>query len=236
MKPSIILGLLCTLSCTLCEVAALSCYFCVPDISQKCNESVPCIGSCASVTVALYEGDTEIVQNGKCCLQSVDCISGSMNLGVSKMTLNTQCCGNNHCNTKNLPEFNTGSTPNGKKCFTCEGNDCTKTMSCFGNEDRCIKTTTESNGQKTLLKGCASSSVCTEGVNALIGSEVECCEGNLCNSPKTGGGQSALILLGSLLSVVIIILGGVLLGLYLRSRTKCTYCSTSTIEMPSIDT
>ncbi|XP_062371891.1 phospholipase A2 inhibitor and Ly6/PLAUR domain-containing protein-like [Sardina pilchardus] len=233
MKGSIVLGFLCTI---VCEVAALSCYFCEPDITQKCNNSVPCTGTCASVTEALYKvGITELVTNSKCCLQTDHCISGSINLGVLKRTFNVQCCGNNHCNTRSIPEFNTDNTPNGKKCYTCDDNDCTKTMSCVGDEDRCIKTTIGSEEHEMIMKGCASSSICNDSATGLIGAEMECCEGNLCNSPKGLKGQIALILLGSLLSVVIVILSGVLLGLHLRSQAKCNYCSTSSIAMSDID-
>ncbi|XP_041925280.1 urokinase plasminogen activator surface receptor-like [Alosa sapidissima] len=234
MKPSIILGLLCTL---FCEVAALSCYSCTQYKSQKCNNNCTCNpGLCASVTQAFYEGGTEMVMDTKCCLQSDHCIAGSIDLGVSRRTINTECCEKNMCNTQNTPEMNRDNTPNGKKCFTCVDNDCTKIMDCVGNEDCCIKTMTESNGQKTIMKGCASSSICKADVSGLMGFPLECCEGSLCNRPKTGGAQSALILLGSLLSVVIIILIGVLLGLFIRSRNKCNYCSTNSMDMYPIDT
>ncbi|XP_062372644.1 urokinase plasminogen activator surface receptor-like isoform X2 [Sardina pilchardus] len=193
-------------------------------------------GSCASVTEAFFEGDTEIVSNVRCCVQPDHCIAGSINLGVSKRTINTECCGKELCNTKNTPEFNKDDTPNGKKCFTCEGNDCTKTMDCVGNEDHCIKSTTEMNGQIAILKGCASRSICQGNVSGLMGYLSECCEGNLCNRPKRGGTQRVLILLACLLSAVIIVLSGVLLGLHIRKPKRCNYCSTSSIEMYDVDT
>ncbi|XP_062372669.1 urokinase plasminogen activator surface receptor-like [Sardina pilchardus] len=233
MKGSIVVGLLCTL---VCEVATLSCYRCPLDTEfQNCNQTKDCPRSCASITEALHEGGTEIVRYQKCCYEPDHCIAGSLNLGVSKRRISIECCDKDLCNTKKTPEFNTDNTPNGKTCFTCEDNDCTKSMSCVGNEDYCIKTTTESDGQITIMKGCASGTICKGDVSGLINSKVECCEGNLCNRPKGGRAQIALILVGSLLSVVIIILGGVLLGLHIRSRNKCSYCSTSSMEMPYID-
>ncbi|KAG5274755.1 hypothetical protein AALO_G00139770 [Alosa alosa] len=82
-----------------------------------------------------------------------------MNFGIARSS--TECCKTDLCNSQKTPELNTNMTPNGKKCFTCEGDDCTKQLSCVGNEDRCIKatelpcsrtTTNELNGLLTPLE------------------------------------------------------------------------------------
>ncbi|KAG5271040.1 hypothetical protein AALO_G00175190 [Alosa alosa] len=202
MKPCITLGVLCAL---FSEVAALTCYQCVPDTSQTCTNTQTCsAGSCASTTVNAYAGGTRQEINLWSCASLVQCISGSVNFGIARSTISTKCCKTDLCNSQKTPEVNT-NTPNGKQCFTCEGDDCTKQLSCVGNEDRCIKTTTTMSGQTVTMKGCASSSICAGDLSADLGSVavgLNCCEGNLCNSAKSVG-QSVLLLLGSLVSVLL---------------------------------
>ncbi|XP_041922667.1 urokinase plasminogen activator surface receptor-like [Alosa sapidissima] len=203
MKPSITLGVLCAL---FSNVAALTCYQCIPDTDQKCTDTGTCSGqSCASITVNAYEGGKQAVEvNSKRCLPSESCTSWSMNFGTVRTTMSTKCCKTDRCNSQKTSELNP-NTLNGKKCFTCEGGDCTKMMSCFGNEDRCIKATDTKNGKTTILKGCASSNICIGDVSTHIGSEIidiHCCEGHLCNSGKSVG-RSVMLLLGSLVSVLL---------------------------------
>ncbi|KAM9355040.1 uncharacterized protein KZ484_013247 [Pholidichthys leucotaenia] len=89
--------------------------------------------------------------------------------------------------------------PNGKKCFACDGNDCTKTINCQGNEDRCISLS--ANLDKTKVKGCVSKSMCSTTVlteaAGLTGVEISCCQGDLCNSASST--SAGLLLLVPLL-------------------------------------
>ncbi|XP_076136101.1 uncharacterized protein LOC143118862 isoform X1 [Alosa pseudoharengus] len=203
MKPGITLAVLCAL---FSEVAALTCYQCAAGTSQTCTNTQTCsAGSCASMTVNAYAGDTKTVANVRTCLPVDKCISGSMNLG--KSTISTECCKTDLCNSQKTPstfKVNT-NTPNGKQCFTCEGDDCTKQLSCGGNEDRCVKATTNVSGQTVAMKGCASRAMCTVDLSAelgFVGFGLNCCKENLCNSAKSVG-QSVLLLLGSLVSVLL---------------------------------
>ncbi|XP_076136104.1 urokinase plasminogen activator surface receptor-like [Alosa pseudoharengus] len=204
MKPSITLGVLCAL---LSEVAALTCYQCAAGTSQTCTNTETCsAGSCASMTVNAYAGGIKAeVADLRACSPVDQCISGSMNFGIARSTISTKCCKTDLCNSQKTPELNTNTTPNGKQCFTCEGDDCTKQLSCGGNEDRCVKATATVSGQTVTTKGCASSSICAGDLSAqlsTLGIGLNCCEGNLCNSAKSVG-QSVLLLLGSLVSVLL---------------------------------
>ncbi|KAI4904708.1 hypothetical protein NFI96_025772, partial [Prochilodus magdalenae] len=76
----------------------------------------------------------------KDCAAAADCVSGSLNLGLVKTSLNTKCCSTDLCNNQTLPAWSFGS-PNGKKCYTCMNNDCTKILNCDGDEDLCAKVT-----------------------------------------------------------------------------------------------
>ncbi|XP_076136102.1 urokinase plasminogen activator surface receptor-like isoform X2 [Alosa pseudoharengus] len=127
--------------------------------------------------------------------------------GTSQTCTNTQTCSAGSCASMTVnayAEVNT-NTPNGKQCFTCEGDDCTKQLSCGGNEDRCVKATTNVSGQTVAMKGCASRAMCTVDLSAelgFVGFGLNCCKENLCNSAKSVG-QSVLLLLGSLVSVLL---------------------------------
>ncbi|KAG9331643.1 hypothetical protein JZ751_018619 [Albula glossodonta] len=100
----------------------------------------------------------------------------------------------------------TDDAANGQQCFTCEGEDCTKTLKCLGSEDRCIKTSVTTGGQKLTMKGCASQTVCGGALNAQIGNVavgMSCCQGNLCNGALRVGQSVLFLLLVPLASVVL---------------------------------
>ncbi|XP_062372515.1 uncharacterized protein LOC134059970 [Sardina pilchardus] len=175
MKLSITFGLLCVF---ISEVAALTCNDCVHDThgylycyNKTCPESD---GHCASKTlVGPYKVHLQM------CASSHDCISGSINLGLSNYTVNTECCEGDHCNHQIVPELIRNNTPNGMECFTCEGGDCNKNLSCLGDEDVCITSLRNSE----TVKGCASLDLCLSARRMTYDlSWTSCCKGNLCNS------------------------------------------------------
>ncbi|XP_026140971.1 urokinase plasminogen activator surface receptor [Carassius auratus] len=129
----------------------------------------------------------------KTCTDPVSCVTGSMNSGKSKVTLNSQCCNADYCNYVNAPDLPVKPL-NGKKCFTCNGTaDCTSTMACEGDETQCFITTVDVNGKKVTTKGCSSTLFCGNGTLALglpvqsygFGAYRKCCEGNLCNGAQS---------------------------------------------------
>ncbi|KAG9334618.1 hypothetical protein JZ751_007441 [Albula glossodonta] len=89
------------------------------------------------------------------------------------------------------------NSPNGRQCFTCEGDLCNKTLDCQGPEDRCFSLSV--NNQTQMQKGCVSKSICDNAQNPALESlsiplNITCCKGNLCNSaPRVG--QSSFLLL-----------------------------------------
>uniref|UniRef100_A0A669D7D8 Snake toxin/toxin-like domain-containing protein n=1 Tax=Oreochromis niloticus TaxID=8128 RepID=A0A669D7D8_ORENI len=81
------------------------------------------------------------------------------------------------------------SSPNGKKCFLCDEIDCTRTLTCNGNEEYCISTSVNVAGQNITAKGCASKLICSNmqpaQMKEFINGEISCCQGDLCNSDTT---------------------------------------------------
>ncbi|TRY94730.1 hypothetical protein DNTS_021618 [Danionella cerebrum] len=80
---------------------------------------------------------------------------------------------------------------NGRKCFVCNGTDCSRTLACEGAETHCFTATVQGIGGQTLAKGCSSRRLCgINGTQALVlparspalGNFSRCCEGNLCNA------------------------------------------------------
>ncbi|XP_067280422.1 urokinase plasminogen activator surface receptor-like [Pseudorasbora parva] len=117
-----------------------------------------------------------------------------MNFGISKVT--SSCCNTDQCNVQDAPD--PSNVPNGKTCYSCDGQSCSSTVGCTGTEDRCIKATGNFGGQSLVVKGCASKSFCD--ATSVSGVEsISCCEGNLCNGAQSVT-QSFLFLCCSLLS------------------------------------
>uniref|UniRef100_H2N1W1 UPAR/Ly6 domain-containing protein n=1 Tax=Oryzias latipes TaxID=8090 RepID=H2N1W1_ORYLA len=83
------------------------------------------------ITFCLKAGGSKIMdQNEKGFPLSEECGEASVNFGLSKTWINTQCCNSNLCNTH--------KTTNGRQRFTCDGLTCNKTLDCEGNDDYCF--------------------------------------------------------------------------------------------------
>ncbi|XP_036448127.1 uncharacterized protein LOC118822905 [Colossoma macropomum] len=191
------------------EALTLKCYQCLPGLSGKCTDTqTDCPDQCASRTTTVYVGG---VQTGditvKSCAVAGQCVTGSRNLGLVKTTVNSKCCSSNLCNSYKAPVLPKGS-PNGRKCYTCTDDDCSRTVNCEGDEDQCISARVHSGGAQVLMKGCASRSLCTADKwstqAAGVTEDVTCCEGNLCNSAE-GVKLSLLIMLVPLISSILFI-------------------------------
>ncbi|KAF4098899.1 hypothetical protein G5714_020929 [Onychostoma macrolepis] len=129
---------------------------------------------------------------------AVDCASGSMNLGIIKRS--SVCCNTDRCNLHDAPDPSIDS--NGKKCYFCDGKNCSNTVSCSGSEDHCI-TSTASYGELLVIKGCASKSICDTVTSVNDVQRTSCCSGNLCNGVQSVT-QSFLFLCCSLLSFILL--------------------------------
>uniref|UniRef100_A0A3Q2VTK9 Urokinase plasminogen activator surface receptor-like n=1 Tax=Haplochromis burtoni TaxID=8153 RepID=A0A3Q2VTK9_HAPBU len=169
---------------------ALKCYECTPDLSGSCTQTTkecPSNTQCRSARLTSYAGSTKAEVKMKSCAAAEECVQASVNFGVTETLLTSKCCTSDLCNSQDAPEGL--SSPNGKKCFQCDGNGCTKTLNCNGNQDHCISTTMSAGGQKVTLKGCASKLICSGMQSAqfaaITGAEISCCQGNLCNGASS---------------------------------------------------
>ncbi|XP_029929297.1 urokinase plasminogen activator surface receptor [Myripristis murdjan] len=186
------------------KVYSLQCYECL--IGAACSNSQrDCpTGLCGTTRVISYVGGSKQVDlNIKSCAVAEQCISGSINFGVAKTVLATKCCSTDLCNNQE-PQVSSDTSPNGKKCYGCNTENCNAVMECSGTEDRCISALAPGpGGGKQRVKGCVSKSVCSalsvKEVAANIGQDVSCCEGNMCNSAGTTA-ASLLLLAAPMLS------------------------------------
>uniref|UniRef100_A0A672HY60 UPAR/Ly6 domain-containing protein n=1 Tax=Salarias fasciatus TaxID=181472 RepID=A0A672HY60_SALFA len=162
--------------CVFSDDDALQCYSCSSDdscIKQQCPSGSQCL-----TVSGLWIAGTEVSETSvRGCLSSTDqCLQGSVNYGISRITLTSKCCSTNLCN-------NHPPNPNGKKCFYCNGIHCTGTLNCLGDEDYC-NLINNSGGMKVTLKGCASQDVCSAsnitGLEEAV-QDHDCCEGDFCN-------------------------------------------------------
>ncbi|XP_036447481.1 phospholipase A2 inhibitor CNF-like [Colossoma macropomum] len=185
---------------------ALQCYQCTHGFPQTCTESEVCPHDCSNVAATFSLGGVQVEHSVRTCLPSVFCVTGGINTGFLRATINSKCCKTDLCNDKALPVL-PKQAPNGKKC--CANNDCSETVKCEGDEDRCIKGSVPSGiplFSKASLKGCASKSICdglvpiTQELN--ITADIKCCEGNLCNTAISIN-LGLLIMLGSLLTSIL---------------------------------
>ncbi|KAL4008271.1 hypothetical protein ACER0C_002123 [Sarotherodon galilaeus] len=188
------------------KACALKCYKCIPGPSGNCTQTTkecPSNTQCISFRTSTYAGGSKHLDiKGKDCAVAEDCSEGSINFGVLQILITSKCCTSDLCNTQDAPDGNI-SPSNGKKCFQCDANNCTKTLTCNGNEDYCISGAEE----KITVKGCASKLMCsstqTAQISEIIGEEFSCCQGDLCNSAGTGTTASLLLFMAPLIYLVL---------------------------------
>ncbi|XP_048022716.1 urokinase plasminogen activator surface receptor-like [Megalobrama amblycephala] len=176
---------------------SLSCYECMgltgSCADQKLKTCPSGSSQCMSSTAVAQAGGTSAKVKIKDCAPA--CQSGSLNLGTAKTTIS--CCNTDQCNLQDAPD--PSNVPNGKTCFSCDGQSCSTILNCLGTEDRCITATATSGGQSVSVKGCASKSICGTTASVSDFGSFSCCEGNLCNGAQSVS-QSFLFLCCSLLS------------------------------------
>ncbi|XP_066527006.1 urokinase plasminogen activator surface receptor-like [Hoplias malabaricus] len=200
MKLQITLLLICGLYPS---ALSLKCYQCIPDTSGTCtNTQTVCPSQCGSVTTVVNVAGQQSAISAKDCASAAECVSGSLNLGTMKTTINTQCCSTDLCNSQNPPALPFKS-PNGKRCYYCTDKDCSGIVDCLGDEDQCISLKVSAAGVQVTSKGCATRSICNAPTGSMqtagISGDVSCCSGNLCNGAE-GVKISLLFVLVPLLS------------------------------------
>ncbi|XP_057689725.1 urokinase plasminogen activator surface receptor-like [Corythoichthys intestinalis] len=182
------------------KACTLKCYECALGPAASCSSATKQCSAlenqCSAQRFIIYSGDSVTISDfiGKSCSFNFPCGESSANLGLARIVLHNKCCATNLCNNVNAPDYSE-SRPNGRKCYYCNGAQCTATVECKGSENYCITTKVVVDGQMKTTKGCVSAPFCIkngqlEGViRNYIGSKINCCEGNLCNSgsrPRVG--------------------------------------------------
>nr|QDH44599.1 sodefrin precursor-like factor A [Nyctibatrachus petraeus] len=105
-----------------------------------------------------------------------------LNADRFNMSLFTDCCDTDGCNTNNITMPPKNTTLNGRQCDTCfvEGKlqcDDFKTVNCTGNQLQCFEysgnaTRPEHNSEMFGFKGCVTYGTCFVDLNNLPGTEV----------------------------------------------------------------
>ncbi|XP_054639230.1 lymphocyte antigen 6A-2/6E-1-like isoform X2 [Dunckerocampus dactyliophorus] len=192
------------------KVATLKCYECAAGSSGSCidatKECPPLADQCGALRLIVYGGDEVIADvNGKSCTFADHCVEVSVNFGATRTIFTNRCCTTDLCNSLPAPDISK-SRPNGKKCFSCNGLQCTTSLDCQGNEHYCVTAIVDVKGQSRTMRGCASKQMCsnTQQLAALIGAQVSCCEGDYCNSGNTQRAAGLLLVAATLLSLVML--------------------------------
>ncbi|KAG7242186.1 hypothetical protein INR49_024232, partial [Caranx melampygus] len=129
---------------------------------------------------------TKVQVDMKGCAVAEQCLQGSVNFGVTRVTHASKCCTTDLCNTMNVAAYSRNS-PNGKKCYYCDQNKCTAPLECMGDEDRCFSLSGSQGGVSVNMKGCVTKNMCgqSSSMAGTSGAEFACCEGDLCNSANS---------------------------------------------------
>ncbi|XP_070822775.1 uncharacterized protein [Chaetodon trifascialis] len=191
------------------EVYPLKCHECLSGSLGTCTDTEKECPSasyqCGAWRITSYAGDSKLADvHRKTCILADQCVEGSLNFGMARTVLTSNCCTSELCNTQPAPEPSK-SSPNGKRCYHCHGLKCTATLNCAGNEDYCISETVTAGGEKTIKKGCASRQICLHpqnpNIKSFIQGEIRCCQGDFCNSASSTS-AGLLLLVAPLISLV----------------------------------
>ncbi|XP_023188142.1 phospholipase A2 inhibitor and Ly6/PLAUR domain-containing protein-like [Xiphophorus maculatus] len=149
--------------------------------------------SCSVATHVTSQGGANVTEhNSKGCIPSELCLNYSVNYGAYRIVQNSKCCSEDLCNAQ-INYTKLDSTINGKKCYSCDEENCMKTINCAGDENYCAKLTGHAEGISFMMKGCASESVCSDNFSSVLnqftlrppGAKVSCCQGNYCNGASS---------------------------------------------------
>ncbi|XP_065276539.1 phospholipase A2 inhibitor gamma subunit B-like [Emys orbicularis] len=175
----ILAALLATGTCLQCEVCAGAGNSCTGSL-QTCPVGQD---SCAFVLTDVILAGVKSQSFLKGCMPSSECKVGtiSMNFGYGMATRTSiVCCVGDACRTTTVTVPPADTKPNGRRCRGCyvlNAAQCNEqTIACTGPETQCIDvagTVTMGGSQmQTVMKGCASESVCTNikvGLGAFAG-------------------------------------------------------------------
>ncbi|XP_047454170.1 urokinase plasminogen activator surface receptor-like [Mugil cephalus] len=156
--------------------------------------------------VLLPEDGSEYYESTRrSCVLPEECGEHSLNVGFYRDVIASKCCNTDLCNTQPPPEI-TPPVPSGIKCTTCDEQGCNAAVNCLGNEDRCISATVFTPGYMTTMKACASKAQCLYIQTALMtettAAEVNCCQGDYCNSASSTS-AGLMLLVAPLISLVL---------------------------------
>ncbi|XP_053337839.1 phospholipase A2 inhibitor and Ly6/PLAUR domain-containing protein-like [Clarias gariepinus] len=185
MKSQVTLLLVCLL---FSKVFSLTC---VTDPCESTDDQCrrTCSEKCVTMTSSISSSSdgtnvpAPTVSTSKSCSgPKQPCTSFSLNTAAMKVKYNTKCCSTDLCNSETLPA--PSPNPNGRMCYTCNNKNCTIQVKCEGDEYYCFNIKDET-GQVSTMKGCSNKGYCS--LNNAPESDIrnmECCQGNLCNSAE----------------------------------------------------
>ncbi|XP_072556461.1 phospholipase A2 inhibitor and Ly6/PLAUR domain-containing protein-like [Paramormyrops kingsleyae] len=179
------------LACVLfSEAYTLRCYECTGE--ESCNGTEKSCPSsdyrCGRANYFENKGGTlHRLMHSKACMEPSQCSSGSVSFGTGGFAYHPECCDSDLCNGEDHNVSISTHSLNGLKCFACLDDVCTNSVDCLENEHFCMSATANIFKLSHHIKGCVSESLCpsrdvTIHMGPLLGINMKCCKGELCNS------------------------------------------------------
>ncbi|XP_035289714.1 uncharacterized protein LOC135247119 [Anguilla rostrata] len=183
---------------------ALNCTECQADgwtgcdgVVNACAAGQKCVSAASELTEIDYNKEKHVTKKvTRSCADAGFCNTElSFNFKHAAWKIRTGC------DQAEGPAISPEASQNDRECVGCIAVPwlCDKTVHCRGEEVMCIKVVERVAGNIMVSKGCATRSVCRQGVNIsdvvgpVLRGEVFCCEGNLCNGAGGDGHGVPLI-------------------------------------------